>query len=73
MTTIPQLPLAEVTAIALRILIQGIGVVNTARFINQYTHGFGDYTKERDALFKDVAIDDIVSAIQQQKNEGNDE
>ena len=71
MTTTPPLPLAEVTAIALRILIREMGAVNTARFINQYPHGFGDYTKEREALFKDVTIDDIVHAVQQKQIEDN--
>jgi len=57
------LPLAELTTRALRILIQEVGVVNTARFINQFTNGFGDYTAERDQLFKDTTIDAIVQSI----------
>lgn len=72
MTITPHLPLAEVTTIALRILIQEMGVVDTVRFINQYTTGFGDYTKEREDLFKTVTIDDIVQAIQQAKSEESD-
>lgn len=67
MTTNPQLPLAEVTTRALRILVQEIGVVNTARFINQYTNGFGDYTADRDNLFKDLTVDDIVQAMREKQ------
>lgn len=72
MTTTPNLPLADITTRALRILIQEMGVVNTARFISQYTHGFGDYTKEREELFKDVTVDTIVQAMQQIKNTEKD-
>lgn len=71
MTTSPQLPLAEVTTRALRILVQEIGVVNTARFINQYTNGFGDYTADRDELFKDLTIDDIVKAMKEKQENNN--
>jgi hypothetical protein len=71
MTPPPNLPLAEVTTIALRVLIREIGVVNTARFINQYTHGFGDYTQEREELFKDVTIDAIVQAMKPREDEEN--
>lgn len=69
MTSSPHIPLAELTHIALRLLIQEMGVVNTARFINQYTNGSGDYTKERDELFKGLTVDGIVQAIQEQKRE----
>jgi hypothetical protein len=71
MTPPPNLPLAEVTTIALRVLIQEIGVVNTARFINQYIYGFGDYTQEREELFKDVTIDAIVQAMKSREGEEN--
>jgi hypothetical protein len=71
-TTTPNLPLADITTRALRILIQEMGVVNTARFISQYTHGFGDYTKEREELFKDVTVDTIVQAMQQIKDTEKD-
>lgn len=65
MSTIPPLSLAELHTRALHVLIQELGVVNTARFIHQYTHGFGDYTRERDHLLADLTIDEIVAAIQQ--------
>ena len=67
MSNLLPLPLAELHTRALRVLIQEIGVVNTARFIHQYTHGFGDYTQEREYLFSDLTIDEIVAAVQQDK------
>jgi hypothetical protein len=43
-------PLTEITQEALRVLYRELGVVNTIRFLNQFTTGFGDYTSERQAL-----------------------
>lgn len=68
MTVAPNTPLAEVTAIALRMLIQEMGVVNTARFLNQFSTGHGDYTKEKEQLFGSMTVADIAQAIRQQKN-----
>ncbi|MEW6287414.1 MAG: hypothetical protein AB1509_14420 [Chloroflexota bacterium] len=57
------LPLAEVTHEALRVLYKEIGVVNTIRFVNQFTAGYGDYTKEREALFEGMTLDDLFAEI----------
>jgi len=56
-------PLAEITQDAIRVLCQEIGLVNTVRFVNQFTVGYGNYTEEREALFADLTMDEIVSAI----------
>ena len=37
-------PLNQITQEAIEILYREIGVVNTVRFLNQFTAGFGDYT-----------------------------
>ena len=62
-------PLAEVTKDAIKVLCKEIGIVNTARFINQFTVGYGDYTEEREQLFKDMTLDDIISEIKQRKSQ----
>jgi hypothetical protein len=61
-------PLAEVTKDAIKVLCKEIGVVNTVRFINQFTLGYGNYTEEREQLFKDMTLDDIISEIKQRKS-----
>jgi len=58
-----QRPLAEITAVALKVLYREIGIVNTVRFINQFTTGYGDYTHERQELFAGMTLDDMVSQI----------
>jgi hypothetical protein len=43
-------PLSEVSHEAIRLLAEKIGIVDTFRFINQFTSGNGDYTQEREEL-----------------------
>jgi hypothetical protein len=57
-------PLSEVNHQAIRLLSEQIGVVDTFRFINQFTTGHGNYTEERDALYSHLTLDEIVSAIE---------
>jgi hypothetical protein len=56
-------PLSEITQQAIELLCKEIGIVNTLRFLNQFTTGYGDYTQEREALFKDLTLDEILSAM----------
>lgn len=60
-------PLAEITQDAIRILFREIGVVNTVRFINQYTTGYGNYTEERRELFADQTLDELIDEIKQRR------
>jgi hypothetical protein len=48
-----------------------MGVVNTARFINQFTIGSGNYTVDRDEIFGHLTIDSIASAILQKRKASN--
>jgi len=63
-------PLAEITQDALQVLYREIGIVNTVRFISQFTVGYGNYTEERERLFGDLALDDIISRIKDQREQG---
>jgi hypothetical protein len=67
--TVQVKPLAEITQEAINVLYHKLGVVNTIRFINQFTIGYGDYTKEREDLFRDKSLDEIVTEIKQARNE----
>ena len=62
-------PLAEVTHEAIGILLREIGIVDTVRFLNQFTGGFGNYTEEREQLFSELTLDEIVTAIEQDRKE----
>ncbi len=62
--------LYEITQQALQILYKELGVENTLRFLNQFTLGSGDYTKERDQLFNHLSLDEIVSQIKNSRKSG---
>ena len=58
-------PLAEITHEALDLLCRHLGVANTARFVNQFTTGYGNYTEERRELFARMSLEEIVTEIEQ--------
>lgn len=62
-------PLAEITHEAIGVLCREIGTVNTLRFVNQFTVGYGNYTEEREALFGDLSMNEIVAEIKQSRRE----
>ena len=55
---------AKLTEEAIEILCREMGVVKTIRFLQQLSSGYGDYTKERENLFKDLTVADIVAEIE---------
>jgi hypothetical protein len=65
--TIETKPLVEINQQAIRLLYRELGVVNAVRFLRQFTAGFGDYAKERDALFGKKTLEEIVGDIEKQR------
>ena len=57
---VPTRPLAEVTEHAIGVLVRELGVADTARFLQQFGAGYGDYTAERDKLFGHLSVDEII-------------
>ena len=56
-------PLTEITQEALRLLYRDLGIVNTVRFLNQFTTGYGDYTTERRSLIENQTLDDALANV----------
>ena len=56
-------PLAETTHKAITVLSKELGIVGTARFLTQLSTGFGDYTCERDTIFRGLTMDEVLSEI----------
>jgi len=56
-------PIFEISRRATRILFKEMGVVDTIRFLNQFSIGQGDYTKEREKWLGDISLDDAISQI----------
>jgi hypothetical protein len=63
--------LAEVTQTAIRVLCREIGLVDTIRFVGQFTVGYGDYTAERDELFGDMTLEDMIAEINQRRSQAS--
>jgi len=51
--------LSQITQQAIEILSKEIGIADTIRFLNQFSTGYGDYTKERQEQLKDVTLNEI--------------
>jgi hypothetical protein len=64
-------PLAEITHEAIKLLYQKLGIVNTIRFLNQFSIGYGNYTEEREALFGNLTLDEIISEIKQSRSKAS--
>lgn len=65
--TVQLKPLSEVNHQAIRVLSKQLGIVDTIRFVNQFTTGHGNYTDERDELFGHLTLNDIVTAIENKR------
>jgi len=70
MNTQPK-PLSEITQEAIDLLFKEIGIVNTVRFLNQFTTGYGDYTEERERRLKDLTLEEIVVAAKKHPDKGS--
>ena len=62
--------LAETTQKAIAVLSKELGVVETVRFLTQFSTGFGDYTSERDTLFRGLTMNEILSEIRRMQRRG---
>ena len=64
---IAERPLTELTQDAIRILYRELGVIETVRFLRQFTNGYGDYTAEREALLGQKSLSELLMAINEQR------
>ena len=60
--------LSELTNRATHALFKELGAVGTLRFLSQFRTGSGNYTAEREQLFKGESVHSIVANINAQRN-----
>ncbi len=60
-------PLVEINLQAIKLLYKELGVVDAVRFLKQFTQGYGNYTQERDVLFANKSLDEIVGEIEKRR------
>lgn len=63
-------PLIEINQQAIHLLYKELGVVDAVRFLKQFTQGYGNYTEEREVIYKNKSLDDIVSEIEKRRKTG---
>jgi hypothetical protein len=61
-------PLSELNQHATAILVREIGVVDTLRFLSQFSTGSGDYTKERGQWLDELSLKQITSEIKARRH-----
>ena len=61
---------SQITETAVSLLCRELGPVNTARFINQFTNGSGDYTKDRETILGNRTVEEIVAEIKKRRKGG---
>lgn len=61
-------PISEISRRATIILFVEMGAVDTIRFLNQFSIGRCDYTKERENWLRDISIDDAIAQIKTKPN-----
>jgi hypothetical protein len=60
-------PLIEINQQAISLLYKELGVVDAVRFLKQFTQGYGNYTQEREVIFANKSLDDVVSEIEKRR------
>lgn len=65
--TIKEPTIVEITEIAKLALCRELGVSNALRFLQGYSNGKGDYTKERKVIYEKHTLEDILTQIKQRR------
>jgi hypothetical protein len=63
-------PISQLSSRARSALVQELGIVDAMRFLGQFRSGSGDYTAEREQLFKGESVASIVAEIKAQRAAG---
>jgi hypothetical protein len=67
-----QRTLSELNQQVFQFLAEKFGVVDTIRFVNQFTNGSGDYTVDREALVGHLTLEEIKASIHKKRDEKDD-
>ena len=54
-------------------LTERLGPAGAMRFMMQYDPGHGDYTKERQEIFANLELEDLLAAIRRQETGSSDD
>ncbi|HEV7591379.1 MAG TPA: hypothetical protein VGO40_24915 [Longimicrobium sp.] len=71
--SVPAMPLEQVTQRAIHILSREMGVADTMRFLKQFVTGAGNYTEDRETLFADLTLDEILAEVKKSRSSNSAE
>lgn len=60
-----QATLYEINRKAIKALSEKLDPIDFTRFFQQYEKGYGDYTKERHKILKNISLDNIEKGIEE--------
>lgn len=60
-------PLIEINQQAISLLYKELGVIDAVRFLKQFTQGYGNYTQEREEMFANKSLEEIVTEIEKRR------
>jgi hypothetical protein len=58
---------AELRRAGIDALVRALGPVGTARFLQQFDSGRGDYTADRDRILGNPAVDDLMDELERRR------
>jgi hypothetical protein len=59
--------LNDINIEAISLLNSSLGIADTIRFVNQFTTGFGNYIEEKEKVFDNMSVEEIVAEIKQMR------
>ncbi len=62
-----QLSPAQLRQIGIEALVQALGAVGMARFLQQFERGSGDYTRDRHTVLADINLEAAITQIKQSR------
>jgi len=54
-------------------LVDSLGIVDTIRFLQYYSSGYGDYTQERHQWLDKISLEEVLISMKQQAEENNNQ
>jgi hypothetical protein len=63
----------EVLDSGYKALVNALGVVDAIRFIQHFSPGYGDYTKERRQWLDQLSMDDFLAEMRKHKKNDNED
>lgn len=64
-------PLNLINKNAIQVLTKELGIVNTIRFMNQFSEGYGNYTEEKNSNLSNIEFNEIIAEIKNNRKKLN--